>query len=622
MKRLGALLLCAAGCCKGGGVQGVSPSIDVQTSPGQALKSLVFPVTAFGATATQGFEVAAVADVDAHVTLAFSGPAAALFSVTPAAASAVTVPAASSVRFTVTFAPTLPSPVPAGQVSDSATLTVSSDDPNHPAIAVPVLGLAEAPQLDLCWAPTPTSMQCVSDGGVTIDFGSFGYAADGGRQEVDVINRSAVPLTVTSLGLDPAAQAAGFAMVEQVATPFTLSAASGEAEVLHLALEPKKSGALAGTFAVAADDPRLAGQPETLGLAATVASPGAPTACLGVYQIAYASGAGAAPDPTRPLAAQPQIVPPGPLDSAYFTAEPSPQCSFDPQDGQAMAYQFTLAAPPGSQAALTPITSYEQSVLFDLPGLYTVTLQATDSAGLPATAQLQLLVRPHDDISAQLTWQSALPVDVDLHLVRVSTPDAGVDPTTLVGSATNDCYYADCLLASSPFVDWGVPDPQPVRDQDDPLLVAQFGQPPLYTNENLDVVNLSHPEVGADYDVFALYYDPTQGGQADAGCTTSSQCGDPSYPACVLGECVPAVNAQLALYVEGAELDAGAPIAFTLPSTCDLWWAGTLHWVASAQQLPDGGLIPPLFTFTPHDAADGGFLTVDGTPGPGGCVPP
>ncbi|MHB8420681.1 MAG: hypothetical protein ACYDCL_21625 [Myxococcales bacterium] len=631
MRRLWALLLCAAGCCKGPGVQGVSPSIEVQTSAGQALKSLAFADTAFGASAAQTFQVVSVADVDAHVTIALSGPAASLFSVAPSATSAVTVPASQSVTFTVTFAPQLPSPIPPGQVSDSATLTVSSDDPAHPTVSVPMVALAEAPRLDLCWADTPSSMQCVSDGGVTVQFGSFGYAADGGEQEVDVVDRSGVPLTVQSLALDAAAQAAGFSIVEQVQTPFTLSAASGEAAVLHLALEPKQSGALAGSFSVTADDPRLGGQPELLQLAATAQPPGKPRACLGIYQIGYADGTSVAPDPTRPLSAQPSIVPPGPLDTAFFTAEPSPTCSFDPQDGQAMAYQFTLAAPPGSAAALTPRSNDQQSVLFDLPGIYTVTLQATDSAGLSDTAQLQLLVRPHDDISAELTWQSALPVDLDLHLVRLRQPDGGPSPLSLVGDPLEDCYYANCLPAadyppgSVPVVDWGVPDDAGVRDFDDPLLAAQFGSAPL-NSEALDVANLSGPEVGADYDLFALYYNPTQGGQPGVSCTTSAQCSDPGFPACVpigdAGECVPAATAQLDLFVEGTLLDAGAPIAFTLPSTCDLWWAGTLHWIASAQQLPDGGLVPPLFSFTPHTAADGGFLTVDGTPGAAGCVPP
>jgi len=630
-------LLAIAGCCNGNGVQGVSPSIEVQTSDGGALKSLLFPLTAFGATTAQAFQVASVSDIDAHVTAAFTGASAGLFSLSPAATSAVTVPAAQSTSFTVTFAPALPTPIPPGEVSDSATLTISSDDPNHPTVTIPLVGLAEAPELDLCWAPTPTAMQCADDGGVTIDFGNaIGFGADGGEQEVDVVNRSGVPLSVTALSLDAAAQAAGFSIVEQVNTPFTLSATSGEAEVLHVALQPKQSGPLAGTLSVAADDPRLGGQPEVLNLAATVLAPGGPTACLGIYQITYADGQSvSAPqlDPTKPLSQQPAIVPPGPLDRAYFTAEPSPTCSFDPQDGQALAYQFTLSGPAGSAAALTPIDASEQSVLFDVPGLYTVTLQATDSAGLSATTQVGLLVRPHDDISFELSWQSAAPVDLDLHLVRQLRPDGGQSPGSLVGDPLNDCYYCNCL----PATDYGQQGVSPcsgyptvvawadagagVRSLEDPLLAAQFGFAPL-NSEALDVANLSGPQPGADYDVYALYYNPTQGGAADAGCTTSSQCTDPAYPTCVLNECVPSATAELRTFVEGNEVASGSPISFTLPSTCDLWWAGTLHWSASAVPLPDGGALPPVFSFTPHTAADGGFLTVDGTPQPGGCLPP
>ena len=289
-------------------------------------------------------------------------------------------------------------------------------------------------------------------GAVTIPFGTIKFDGDGGVQEIDVINRSDVPLTLKAIALDAAATAAGFSIVEQVNTPVVLSAASGESLVMHVALTLKTSGTLTGNFQVTSDDPRLAG-PASIALSATGLPAVAPTACLGIYEIDYGNGqVSKSPqlNAAEPLSAQPGIVSPGPLDKAYFTAEPSSTCSDDPQDGQAMVYQFTLATPPGSIAALVQVSGHpeEQTILFDLPGLYTVTLQATDSAGLNATAQLPLLVKPHDDISVQLSWQSAVPVDLDLHLVRIVQPDAGTNPLDLLYVATNptnDCYYADCL---------------------------------------------------------------------------------------------------------------------------------------------------------------------------------
>jgi hypothetical protein len=638
-----ALGIGAAGC-KGNGVENVPPAIEVQNTSGAALKSLAFAATAFGTTSTQQFQVASIATVDAHVTLALSGPQASLFAVTPPATSLLTVPAGTNQLFTVTFAPVLPSPIPTGNVLESATITLTSDDPNNPTVTIPISAVAAAPQLDLCWAQTPTTEVCLSQGPVTIPFGSI---ADGGPipfegtappQEIDVINRSDVPLTLSSIALDAAATTAGFSIVEQTNTPVVLSAASGESLIMHVALTPKQSGSLTGNFQVTGNDPRLSG-PASVALSATGQPAGAPTACLGIYEIAYGTGqVVAAPqlNAAEPLSAQPSIVSPGPLDTAYFTAEPSPTCSDDPQDGQNMFYQFTLATPPGSMAALVEVNGHtdEQTVLFDLPGLYTVTLLATDSAGLTATAQLPLLVKPHDDISVQLSWQSAVPVDLDLHFVRVVQPDAGTNPLNELNVATNptnDCYYADCLPSfdypppppAVPYVDWN-DGTTGVWSTGDPLLEAQVGEAPL-NSEALDVVDLSNPQPGADYDVFVLYYNPSNG-QPGVNCATSSECTDPAYPTCLAisdgGECIPAASAVVRTFVEGQELDAGAPLTLQLNETCDLWWAGTVHWIGSAIQLSDGGAVPPQFSFTANTATDGGFLTISGTPQAGGCVPP
>jgi len=644
MKRLTLALSLVAGLagCKGGGVENVPPAIEVQTTSGSALKSVAFPATAFGSSATQQFQVASIGTVPAHVTLALSGPEASLYSVAPPATNALAVPAGSNQVFTVTFAPVLPSPIPVGNVLDSATLTLGSDDPNNTTVTIPISGLAAAQQLDLCWAETPTTQQCLSQGAVTVPFGA---AADGGPipfggmaapQEIDIINRSDVPLTLSAIALDAAATAAGFSIVEQVDTPVVLSAASGESLVMHVALTPKQSGALTGNFQVTSNDPRLSG-PDSIALSATALPAGAPTACLGIYEIDYGNGQVVkAPqlDAAEPLSAQPGIVSPGPLDKAYFTAEPSPTCSDDPQDGQNMVYQFTLATPPGSTAALVEVSGPpgEQTVLFDLPGLYTVSLQATDSTGLTASAQLALLVKPHDDISVQLSWTSAVPVDLDLHFVRIVQPDAGLNPLDQLyvpTNPTNDCFYADCLPSFDyqqvppPYVNWNG-STTGVWSLGDPLLEAQVGEAPL-NSEQLDVVDLSNPLPGADYDVFVLYYNPSQG-EANVSCETSTDCTNPAYPTCLTisdgGECIPAASAQVRTFVEGQELDAGAPLTLQLNETCDLWWAGTVHWIASAIQLSDGGAVPPQFTFTANTASDGGFLTISGQPAPGGCLPP
>ncbi len=622
-------LLALSACCRGPSVQEVSPAVKFETSGGQPLSSLVFPVTAFGATASQSFTVASVSTVDARVTsLSLSGPQAALFSVSPAAPQ--TIPASSAKGFTVTFAPTLPNPIPAGDVAEQATLTLATDDPAHPTIAVALAGKAAAPTVDLCWAETPTTQRCLSQGPVTVALGQVPPNGVSPPQEIDLVDRADVPLTVTALALDAAARAAGFSIVEPVNGPLTLSAAQGLSLAFHVTLAPKKSGALAGTLSVTSDDPRWSSSaPPAIALAGSGEAPGKPTACLGVLEIGYAAGQSVGPpqlDPTKPLSAQPSILPPGPLDRVLLTAEPSPGCSSDPQDGQNLAYAFALAGPAGSSAQLAPVSGHpeQRSLLFDVAGLYTVQLSATDSAGLSAGAQAAFPVQPHDDLSAELTWQSPVPVDLDLHLVRVENPDAGPAPQSLVGDPAQDCFYCDCLPAadygtgSSPclvspgqpyptLVDWGQKDALGARDFDDPLLAAQFGAAPL-PSEPLDVVSLTGPEAGADYELYVHYYAPSQG-EADAGCQTSSDCAIP-YPACLNGECVPQATASIRTFVGGAEIDGGSPLGAILTSPCQLWHVGTIHWIGGGHLAADGGSLPPQFTFSPS-----GSMGSYGSPG-------
>ena len=99
-----------------------------------------------------------------------------------------------------------------------------------------------------------------------------------------------------------------------------------------------------------------------------------------------------------------------PLDTVVLTAITSPTCSFDPQDGQNLTYQFALVAPTGSVAELSAVSGHpeEASLQFDLPGLYDVKLTVTDTDKLSAMATLPIPLTPQSDIEAVLTWPSAL----------------------------------------------------------------------------------------------------------------------------------------------------------------------------------------------------------------------
>ncbi|MHB1846820.1 MAG: hypothetical protein ACYCWW_18515, partial [Deltaproteobacteria bacterium] len=176
------LLLALSACCRGPSVQQVSPAVRLQSSAGQAISTLVFPVTPFGQKASQSFAVASISTIDAHVTKgSFGGPQAALFSLSPGAP--VTVPQSSVATFSVTFAPVLPTPIPSGDVQDQAVLTLTTDDPAHPTLSLNLSAKAAAPAVDLCWAETPTTQSCLSQGPVTVPFGSIAPGGSSAPQE-------------------------------------------------------------------------------------------------------------------------------------------------------------------------------------------------------------------------------------------------------------------------------------------------------------------------------------------------------------------------------------------------------------------------------------------------------
>jgi hypothetical protein len=614
LELLSAAVLFALGCSKNT-VASVQPVISVQSPNGGSLGALTFPLIAYGTNESQQIVIQSLSNADLQVTLQISGAQASAYSVSPA--GPLTVAATQSQTLTIQFAPPLPSPIPDGLQQNSATLTVSSNDPTHPQLPVTLSGKAGAPQLQVCWVIPDGGTSCSTEGSVTAQFGAWAQNATSTPQEIDVTDLNAVPLTVTSLRLDAQAVASGFALITQVSTPKTLTPQSGESLALQLTLTPKigafsDGGAvdagLFGNFLVQADDPRLTGA-ISVALAGGVKPRVAPTACIGVSQIDYVEGNSVLLDAGVPFPDQ-NVTPPGPLDIVHLTGTVSPECSIDGidggVDGQNLSYLFALIGPTGSDAGLTAVAGHAEEVTlqFDQSGRYLVSLVVENSA-LQLSQNLAdagFDVAPQGGLSALLTWQGASPLDLDLHLVRVI--DGGMTPDLLVDSPTEDCFFCNCLNPSnysggSPClgyptsVIWGDAGPR------DPLLVASYPYKP-FPSLFEDLVKLPVPQPGVQYDLYVHYYRAVQG-QLDAGCHGDGDCTDPAYPSCADSACIPLATASLQTFVAGHEIVGGSPLTFQLGHLCDLWHAGTLTWIGPGTVLPDGGITAPSFTFVVHD---------------------
>jgi hypothetical protein len=621
-------LLALASACKSN-LQSVPPAIQLLDTSGAALSSLTFPPTGFGASSSQGFAIKSLSSTPLSVTaLAISGPAQAFYTV--AGVDGGSLPLSldqdQAQSFVVTFAPVATPPVPQGLIAENATLTVTSNDPTNGSLPVPLSGQAAAPSLGVCWINgSGGNPVCLAQGPLAVQFGEVPLGR-GNSSQPAVIQLSAasdggVPVSVTSVAIDAAGLDAGFQLVSPIpTTPALLD--GGNSLVYYVALFPRALGAATGSLIIESDDPHFPpSSPPQVSLLATVTPRSPPVACEGAVDDAPLVGAAITTDGGVLGAGWF----PAPLDTVTITGIVDAGCSSDPVDPQAsLQYGFSLVdggEPSGTVAKLQSVSGSltETSLQLDLVGTYEVSEVVTDLVGLPSPpATLAFTARPRDDIAAQLTWTASasqgpgVPLQLDLHLVRTTTPDAGIDAGTLLTSP-NDCWWVNCL-ASQPRLPWG-PGSGTLGD---PLVGTEFGQPTAPFPQSAEAYStLSGPQAGAEYDLYVWYFH-TESGESVGTCTTDADCTvDPGYPHCnTLAAsppyaCVPSGNATLRAFVGGQDVTDGG-LAMTLGKPCDLWHAGTIQWLGGGQ-LPDGGTSPPQFTFTPQTA-----LTSDGVIG---CEP-
>jgi hypothetical protein len=643
--------------CKSPTVATVFPELLVTLVDGGAFADggLLFPLTPFSGSSSESFLIQSTSSIDLNVKgFVFDGGDYAIRNdggLTPPFVLA----SSTSAVFTVVFTPTPPKPLPdVASITETAGLIIQSDSSTKPDYALPLWGTAAAPRIDLCTTENG-SPQCLSGNpNLSVNFPRQPVGSLSSPARIDISDKNDVPLVITAITLDAAALAAGYSIVEtNLNLPRIISAATGLTVSFHVILTPtqicilpdggQNNNCLVGSVSVESSDPHyVAPNLPSVGLIGTGDPDQSPLACIGISTITYVNGTTITLDPTLPLDQQPNgpVFPPGPLDSATFTAFPLPGCSGSPQQ-LPFSTAFYLDAPDGSVAGFSPNgVPGSGDVLFDLPGPYTATVVVTElpDAGfmggpnLPtADAGVTLVVVPHDELSVVLNWSSVSPVDMDLHLIRVPSGGGSPPPAiSLMVSPDNDCFWCNCYFhqlglcgpaySRPTAVDWGQPGYQNTPP-DDPLLTS-YGYKEEYANPlNEAVTNVGSLEPGTEYDIYVHYFQIQNG--ADGGCPngTDAECTDPAYSHCSLLECVPLVHAQIRVFVAGQEV-AGSPNVQDVGKICDLWHAGVLNYTSATGCAVDGGP-PECYVFVPTPGVTAYYDHNNlPQPGTGTCVLP
>ena len=167
-----------------------------------------------------------------------------------------------------------------------------------------------------------------------------------------------------------------------------------------------------------------------------------------------------------------------PIQPPFETATFDGSQSYDPNGGEIVGYEWSLAAAPqGNGAALSSRTGVTTSLSPQLAGTYRVELTVQNELGLrsqePCVIELQ--ATPEEDLWVEMFWSQS-GEDMDLHLLR---PGGSLE-------TDSDCYYANCDGGWFG-LDWGVlgvTDDDPILDLDD---IPGVGP------EN---INVSDPEPG------------------------------------------------------------------------------------------------------------------------------
>ncbi|MBO0868937.1 MAG: choice-of-anchor D domain-containing protein [Micromonosporaceae bacterium] len=194
---------------------------------------LSFPDTCRNTTSSLTETVTNNGTADLTVTaVTVTGPDASSFTVLNAPPPATVIHPGSSFAYTVAFTPT-------SGGAKTATLTVSSDDPDNPQLSAQLSGVAAVPAITL-------GSSAISYGGLAVDNRTAPHAQ---FVPLPVFNESDCDLTISSLVVT----GADFSLAAPPGTPFVIG--KHNSITLSVGFDPTVGGGRTGSLAISSDDP-------------------------------------------------------------------------------------------------------------------------------------------------------------------------------------------------------------------------------------------------------------------------------------------------------------------------------------------------------------------------------
>ncbi len=286
---------------------------------------------------------------------------------------------------------------PAAQGAFAGTLTLATDDPDQPTIAVALIGVGTAP------------------GGLSVrpaalDFGRVGEG-EAATRELDLTSTGPADLYLAGFGFGAGTPDA-FGYAGSVKAPAQLAAGASLRLAVRFAPTPGTATA-AGALAIDSSDPS---QPRLL--------------------VPLSGSINRAPLAVATGAVPPQAPKAGSLDAAVgATVLLDGSGSSDPDGDLPLRFTWTLAARPAESAAIIGSPAAARATLpLDVPGIYSVLLSVNDATGLASftPARLDLRAAPAERLVVQLVWDQ-VPPDLDLHFLEAGAPL----------ESAGDCYWAN-----------------------------------------------------------------------------------------------------------------------------------------------------------------------------------